>query len=106
MNVPLTLIMLKTPAPRNGSTMTGRAGALPLFSTDNDPVVAPALTTTASLVAVIPRGLVALPLPLGVGTNYDFSRNEHHVVVIFDDGRHARFPSRSLLGLDQEQVQV
>ena len=46
--------------------MTG-PGALVLISTDNHHTVAPALTTTttASLVAVIPRELAVFPLPIG-----------------------------------------
>ena len=76
----LPLIIPKTPTPRNSSL-----GGLPLFHTDNNLVVAHALTTTTTttttrLVAVIPRE-----------PGHDFSLDGHLVVLVLKDRRVARF---------------
>ena len=61
------------------------------MSTKHNIVVAHALTTTATtacLITVILRKLVALPLPGGAGTNLDFGLDGHHAFVL-EDGRRA-----------------
>src|SRR5258706_43300 len=69
-------------------------GAFALISTEHDLFFAHALTTTAtvaaaSLIAIIPHELVALPLPVGAGTSLDFSLDSHHVALVFENGRDA-----------------
>ena len=80
-------------------------GALVLTGTEYDIDVARALIITATaacLIAAISHKLIALSLSVGAGTSLDFDLDGYHVVAALDCGlRSARFPSPSLLGLNQ-----
>ncbi len=81
-----------SPTPHTSAAMTD-PGALELISTENGLVFAHVFTTTAAaapgLIAVIPRELVALPLPVGAGTSPNFRLDSHHVVLVLENGRDA-----------------
>ena len=70
-------------------------GAFATIGTEND------LAAAACLITVILRKLVALPLPSGPGTDLDFGLDGHHIVLVLEDERGARFPPLSLLALDR-----
>ena len=64
-------------------------GAVALISTKYNPVFAHVFTTTTTAAAAIsiiavPSELVALPLPVGVGTSLDFHLDDHHVVLVLE----------------------
>ena len=72
--------------------MTDPGGFAPI-GTEHDPVFAhflsTATTAAASLIAVIPSELVALPLLVGAGTSPHFHLDGHDIVLILRDGRDA-----------------
>ena len=70
------------------------SGALAPIGTEND------LSAAACLITVFLRELVAPPLPGRAGTNQDFDLDGHHVVLVLEDERGARFPSLALVAVE------